>query len=112
MSAFDPQIVFQTQFDPFGGVSTAPPPSVPLVKVASPTGDVVEGTPAQFVVQRSNNIAGDVTVNWAATAPAGDLTGPQSGTVTMPTGTTAVTVVVATVDRAGLQAEPRQIRIT
>jgi len=106
-----PQIVFQTLLDPLA-VSGAAQPTLPLVKVVSPTGDVYEGTPARIVVQRSNNIVGNVTVDWAATAPAGDLTDTVSGTVTLPTGTDSFAIALKTVDRTGLQAEPRQIRVT
>jgi hypothetical protein len=114
--SFSPQVVFQNMYDPYMVTTTYVPPvdpglPTPSVSVTGPLGDVVEGGRALFAVNRSNNIAGEVSVDWTATAPAGDTTGALSGTLTLPSGVDSNRAVIATVDRAGLQAEPRQIHI-
>jgi hypothetical protein len=109
-----PQIVFQTLLDPFATSEGGPPvdPTAPRLKLVNLTGDVYEGTIATFVIQRSVNLVGDMTVDWSATAPAGDTAGVVAGTVFMPSGAAGFRVGIITVDRAGLQAEPRQIRVS
>jgi hypothetical protein len=113
---FSPQIVFQTMLDPLAVSTTGPPPPPPppdpRVGLSGPLGDVMEGGQAQFAINRTNNIAGNVSVDWTATAPSGDTTGALAGTLSLATGNNINLDVIVTVNRAGLQAEPRQIHIT
>ena len=45
-------------------------PPTSIVRITGPLGDVMEGGQAQFAVNRSNNVVGDVPWHWTATSPA------------------------------------------